>query len=164
METRVVTAWEIKTFDRVLLDGRHYFVLSKSLVPVPWDWILHQPHGTGSQRALVENLPLERENHPNQLRGADMPYYCKKPIPVEAHQYTGDNFVELQDWSENAIIMDDYSNTFVVTLEGLMLFHKGDYVIKGVRGEFYPCQKDIFEETYKKADNGIDVFREKNHS
>nr|DAX79999.1 MAG TPA: PGDYG protein [Caudoviricetes sp.] len=80
-----------------------------------------------------------------------MPYYRKKPIPVAARQYTGDNFTELQDWSENAIATDDYSNTFVVTLEGPMFFHEGDYIIRGVRGEFYPCKKNIFEETYEEV-------------
>lgn len=79
-----------------------------------------------------------------------MPYYRKKPIPVEARQYTGDNFIELQNWSEGNIVMDDYtSNVFVATLEGSMFFNKGDYVIKGVHGEFYVCRKDIFEETYE---------------
>lgn len=79
-----------------------------------------------------------------------MPYYRKKPIPIEACQYTGDNFIELQNWSGGTVAMDDYSdNAFVATLEGPMRFDEGDYVIKGVRGEFYPCQKDIFEETYE---------------
>lgn len=46
--------------------------------------------------------------------------------------------------------MDDYSNNvFVATLEGSMFFDEGDYVIKGVHGEFYPCKGDIFEETYE---------------
>lgn len=79
-----------------------------------------------------------------------MPYYRKKPVPVEARQYTGDNFIELQNWSEGNIAMDDDSNNvFVATLEGLMFFDEGDYVIKGVHGEFYPCKGDIFEETYE---------------
>lgn len=79
-----------------------------------------------------------------------MPYYRKKPIAIEARQYTGDNFLELQDWSEDNVAMDDDSNSvFVATLEGPMWFDEGDYIIKGVRGEFYPCQKDIFEETYE---------------
>lgn len=79
-----------------------------------------------------------------------MPYYRKKPVPVEAHQYTGDNFIELQNWSEGSVAMDDDSNNvFVATLEGLMFFDEGDYVIKGVHGEFYPCKGDIFEETYE---------------
>jgi len=80
-----------------------------------------------------------------------MPYYHKKPITIEARQYTGDNFTELQEWSRNAVAMDDYLNTFVVTLEGPMFFDKGDYIIKGVRGEFYPCKKNIFDETYEKV-------------
>ena len=81
-----------------------------------------------------------------------MPYYRKKPIPVEARQYTGDNFIELQDWSEDSVAMDgDSNNVFVATLEGLMSFDEGDYVIKGVHGEFYPCKGDIFEETYEEV-------------
>lgn len=81
-----------------------------------------------------------------------MPYYRKKPIPVEARQYTGDNFIELQNWSEDNVARDDDSNNvFVITLEGSMFFDEGDYIIKGVRGEFYPCQKDIFEETYEEV-------------
>lgn len=81
-----------------------------------------------------------------------MPYYRKKPIPVEAHQYTGDNFIELQNWSEDSVAMDDDSNNvFVATLEGPMFFDEGDYVIKGVHGEFYPCKGDIFEETYEEV-------------
>ena len=82
-----------------------------------------------------------------------MPYYRKKPIPVEARQYTGDNFLELQDWSDDHVALSDYNDDAicVYTLEGPMWFDVGDYVIKGVRGEFYPCQKDIFEETYEKV-------------
>lgn len=82
-----------------------------------------------------------------------MPYYRKKPIPIEGRQYTGDNFLELQDWSNGHVqrsIYDD-DGVFVYSLEGPMWFNEGDYIIKGVRGEFYPCQKDIFEETYEKV-------------
>ena len=81
-----------------------------------------------------------------------MPYYRKKPIPVEARQYTGDNFIELQNWSENNVTMeDDSSNVFVTTLEGPMFFDEGDYVIKGVHGEFYPCKGYIFDQTYEEV-------------
>lgn len=76
-----------------------------------------------------------------------MPYYRKKPIIIiEARQYTGDNFLELQNWSEDNVTMADASNNvFVFTLEGPLFFDEG------VRGEFYPCQKDIFEETYEEV-------------
>ena len=80
-----------------------------------------------------------------------MPYYRKKPIAIEAYQYTGDNFLELQDWSDDHVALSDYNydSVCVYTLEGPMWFDEGDYVIKGVRGEFYPCRKDIFEESYE---------------
>ena len=82
-----------------------------------------------------------------------MPYYRKKPIRIEARQYTGDNFLELQDWSNDLVARPLYGGNAlrVYTLEGTMWFNEGDYVIKGVHGEFYPCQKDIFEETYEEV-------------
>lgn len=71
-----------------------------------------------------------------------MPYYRKKPIPVEARQSTGDNFQELQDWSNDLVTLSDYNEDVVCvhTLEGPVWGDKGDYIIKGVRGEFYLCQ------------------------
>lgn len=51
-----------------------------------------------------------------------MPYYRKKPIPLEARQYTGDNFLELQDWSDDHVALSDYNDdaVCVYTLEGPM--------------------------------------------
>lgn len=62
-----------------------------------------------------------------------MPYYRKKPILVEARQYTGDNFLELQDWSADHVELSDYRDDAicVYTPEGLLWFDEGDYVIKG---------------------------------
>lgn len=81
-----------------------------------------------------------------------MTYYHKRPIPVEARQFTGDNFLELMDWSNSRVTIFDINGATVCvnTLEGPMRFDVGDYIIKGVHGEFYPCQKDIFEETYER--------------
>ena len=83
-----------------------------------------------------------------------MPYYRKKPILVEARQFTGDNFLELQDWSNDLVALSDYDEDAICvhSLEGPVWGEKGDYVIKGVRGEFYVCQKDIFEGTYEPSD------------
>ncbi len=74
--------------------------------------------------------------------------YRKKPVVVEAMQYTGDNgadvclFVGYADRNEK--------NQFVIsTLEGRMLADVGDFIIKGIQGEFYPCKPDIFEQTYE---------------
>ena len=73
----------------------------------------------------------------------------KKPIVVEAIQYTDDNLLEVMKFCDGGkmIIFDYY--LYIVTLEGNMRVHKGDYIIKGVHGEFYPCEKNIFEETYE---------------
>jgi hypothetical protein len=45
--------------------------------------------------------------------------------------------------------MEGVKNIYITTLEGQMRGHIGDYIIKGVHGEFYPCERKIFEETYE---------------
>ena len=72
--------------------------------------------------------------------------YVKKPIPVEAQQYMDDTILEFT--GDNAWV-DYVDRLWINTLEGQMRCKKGDYVIKGINGEFYPCKKDIFEESYE---------------
>ena len=98
--------------------------------------------------------------------------YKKKPIPIEALQWTGNNTEEVREFTGESLSknVDDYvdliklkfdmekyqgispdemNEYFVIkTLEGNHLTAIGDYIIKGVRGEFYPCKEDIFLETY----------------
>lgn len=89
-----------------------------------------------------------------------MAKYRKKPVVIEAVQWKGDNFNEikqmLKNADENRIIMphsnEDGDSLLIVTLEGEMRANKGDYIIKGVKGEFYPCKPDIFEDTYEKVE------------
>jgi len=81
-----------------------------------------------------------------------MTFYTKKPIPIEARQITIENAEELASWSKSDIVRrpdGTISGMMVYTLEGTMTGSVGDYLIKGVRGEFYFCAKDIFEETYE---------------
>jgi hypothetical protein len=81
-----------------------------------------------------------------------MSFYTKKPIPIEARQITIENAEELAAWSKSDIVRrPDGSMTgmMVYTLEGTMTGAVGDYLIKGVRGEFYFCAREIFEETYE---------------
>ena len=73
--------------------------------------------------------------------------YRKKPIIVEAYQTDEEKIIE--------------------TLEGKMKANKGDYIIKGIKGELYPCKEDIFYETYDKVENdtqynGIARLKEEN--
>lgn len=81
-----------------------------------------------------------------------MPFYTKKPIPIEAHQITIENADELAAWSKSDVIRrpdGTITGMMVYTLEGQMTGAVGDYLIKGIKGEFYFCAKDIFEESYE---------------
>lgn len=92
--------------------------------------------------------------------------YRKKPVVIEAILLTTDNYDEVCDFiastpakvNERAIPTPDggwthtYDGVVIRTLEGDMLASMGDYIIKGVKGEFYPCKPDVFEQTYEKAE------------
>jgi len=74
--------------------------------------------------------------------------YRKKPVEIDAIQWTGDNRLEIFDFCNMSYINDQELR--IQTLEGSMIASVGDYIIKGVKGEFYPCKPDIFEMTYEK--------------
>ena len=77
--------------------------------------------------------------------------YKKKPVIVEAVQYTGNNFVDIVKFTRNGKRYIEFEDDIcrIETLEGIMTASKGDFIIKGVKGEFYPCKPDIFEQTYE---------------
>lgn len=79
--------------------------------------------------------------------------YVKKPILIEAVQWTGDNRAEILNFCNQGYFEYDneFCHLYIKTLEGNMSANPGDFIIKGVRGEFYPCAKDIFEETYEEV-------------
>lgn len=78
--------------------------------------------------------------------------YRKKPVVIEAIQWTGDNFDELERFTDNSALVKLFNHElFIYTLEGKMHASVEDYIIKGVEGEFYPCKPDIFEKTYEKV-------------
>ena len=81
-----------------------------------------------------------------------MSKYRKKPVVIEARQYLDAQDVqELADWCGGKVVVEDGWETIINinTLEGVMTVKEGDYIIQGVKGEFYPCKPDIFEETYE---------------
>lgn len=84
--------------------------------------------------------------------------YKKKPVIIEAMQLLNNNssIEECLKFIYNVFITDDDIETVkndkhirIQTLEGDMKASFGDYIIKGVNGEFYPCKPDIFEKTYE---------------
>lgn len=80
----------------------------------------------------------------------------KKPVVVDAVQLTDANAELVRDWvSRNGgqcRLNSDPTQLDIVTLEGTMAANPGHFVIRGVRGEFYPCDPEIFEETYEPED------------
>ena len=95
--------------------------------------------------------------------------YRKKPVVIEAMHFVGETSGELHDtylWVESHVgsiepydqeatdgvsINPETGQMFIRTLEGDMTVSIGDYVIRGVNGEFYPCKPDIFAKTYEEA-------------
>jgi hypothetical protein len=73
--------------------------------------------------------------------------YRKKPMVIQALQWKGDNEVEVLQFCSKCFIVTGDSLK-INTLEGTMSASVGDYIIKGVRDEFYPCKPDIFALTY----------------
>lgn len=79
-----------------------------------------------------------------------MARYKTKPCEIEAIQYTVDNLAEILQWGKGDIIFDVVNgNIYIDTLEGRMKANINDYIIKGLRDEFYPCKPDVFEKKYK---------------
>lgn len=75
--------------------------------------------------------------------------FMKRPVHVEAIQWTGDNFDSCDDFikCQKEILPRD-GIIRIHTLEGVMTTQLDDWIIKGVEDEFYPCKPDIFEKTY----------------
>ena len=96
--------------------------------------------------------------------------YRKKPVIIDAIQWNGKNYREIFDFLTNYELTNELMSTagenfyidhdkikgglIIKTLEGEHLASIGDYIIKGVKGEFYPCKPDIFEQTYETLKGG----------
>lgn len=81
-----------------------------------------------------------------------MPLYRKKPVVIEAERLTVENFGAVGAWAgvKTCWGLDAPKPALhIETLEGTMKAFLGDYVIRGVQGEFYPCKAEIFEATYE---------------
>lgn len=86
--------------------------------------------------------------------------YRKKPVVIEAVQWNGLNLKQIKEFCPVAIVeihdaawkaeaIHPCTKITIPTLEGDHLVSLGDFVIKGIKGEFYPCKPDIFELTYE---------------
>lgn len=105
---------------------------------------------------LIDNTNARRAGR----RDDDMAKYRKKPVVIEAFQWTGGpDQTEDPEWIVEAMKRGDvyvdggtphqHVRLMIKTLEGVMSAIPGDWIIKGVKGEIYPCKPDIFKATYE---------------
>lgn len=94
--------------------------------------------------------------------------FRKKPVVIEARQITPETAEEIGAWCNAELCFSEGYRSYlwgwalpieqrsmnVPTLEGEHIASMGDWIIKGVKGEFYPCKPDIFEMTYEAVENG----------
>jgi hypothetical protein len=85
--------------------------------------------------------------------------YRKRPVEIEAVRFDGSTtqknailyWMDTGEYIEPSVQTRDLVNLYIFTLEGTMTANPGDWIIRGVQGEFYPCKPDIFEATYEEA-------------
>lgn len=91
-----------------------------------------------------------------------MGYFRKKPVVIEAMQLLRSEENSVRDWIESnggecmSLLKPPermFTGLLISTLEGQAAACFGDWVIRGVKGEFYPCRSDIFEATYDEVEN-----------
>lgn len=78
--------------------------------------------------------------------------FRKKPVVIDAMRYEGNaNFGDVAQWLRDggAEWEEGIGGISIKTLDGRMLAGVGDWIIKGIKGEFYPCKPDIFAATYE---------------
>jgi hypothetical protein len=89
-----------------------------------------------------------------------MTKFRKRPVVIEAVQWTGENVDEVLAfgntgpmplWGDDFKIDRERGEAYILSLEGTHTASKGDWIIQGVKGEFYACKPDIFELTYESA-------------
>lgn len=76
-----------------------------------------------------------------------MARFRKKPVIIEAFRLNGKGPSAAPGWFPSPVVVED--GVIIETLEGDMLARWGDWIIRGVNGEIYPCKPDIFEKTYE---------------
>lgn len=133
----------------------HHFNIASNVVfwePMSLNYFID--HGylkavSSIHRLTIDAAAAEKLNK-NQ-KGKHTMKYRKKPVEIEAVRWTGENFTEIENFVGDSLKRENYYCTgevVISTLEGDMKASFGDYIIKGVDGEFYPCKPDIFAKTY----------------
>ena len=80
-------------------------------------------------------------------------WYVKRPIPVQAIQWTGDNFTQIEEFAGSGYVWVEDSYFFVASCEctSKSQGRSGDYIVRSANGDLFICKKTSFEETYEEA-------------
>ena len=76
-----------------------------------------------------------------------------KPCEIEAIKWTGENLTEIMRFVKNESAIITNGVLIIKTLEGDMVASTGDYIIRGLRGEYYPCKPDVFQKKYEPCES-----------
>lgn len=100
----------------------------------------------------VEELRRYKEEQ-EEKENPKVRQYRKKPVVVEAVRFTTEtnlrkSFPDIEIWNG---MPDSVIEVYIKTLEGKVKISEWDYIIKGIKGEYYPCKPDIFEDTYERV-------------
>ena len=79
--------------------------------------------------------------------------YKTKPCEIEAMKWTGRNVAEIMRFVKNESAIITNGVLIIKTLEGDMVASTGDYIIRGLRGEYYPCKPDVFQKKYEPCES-----------
>lgn len=82
--------------------------------------------------------------------------YRKKPVTIEALKWLGNNEAEMNAFVPSHQHRYEPDGLYIMTLEGDHKANIGDFIVKGVKGEFYPVKSDIFAMTYEVVEEGAD--------
>lgn len=111
---------------------------------------------TGRKKMKIKSLSLESDSD-KAMGGYAATRWRKKPVEIDAIRWTGENkaavlaFCDGTAWVKNGVLR-------ISTLEGSHIASVGDYIIRGVKGEYYPCKADVFMATYERVEGGCDVL------
>lgn len=162
------TAWDMTREDYINMKMREAKedaedVLDNYLKPFDMVVDMYYPNNMTKEEfdKFLEETGYDKE-HENLMGGFNMKYR-KKPVVIEAIQWTGLNLEEIKEFAGESLTYDIIDDAWelgkgrphvfmkIKTLEGDMKVSKKDFIIKGVNGEVYPCKPDIFEKTYEEV-------------
>ncbi|GAB3948354.1 hypothetical protein GCM10028805_22530 [Spirosoma harenae] len=115
-------------------------------------------NSNNERMTIGDTLEHARQRLASQSTGGGK--YRKKPVVIDAFEWRGDiDSFKLGQWhaemgigSEGKFVVNNDSTVSIHTLENVMTASPGDFIIRGVNGEFYPCKPDIFKKTYEPAE------------